>query len=180
MGKSSNEVLLYGLGGHALVVLDLLASLNMEAVGYFEDTKAVSEAHNSATLLRFLGVYQKDYRPDLPVIIAVGNNAVRKKISESITHSCLTLIHPSAIVAPSATIGTGSIVLQGAVIQAKAALGCQVLVNAGAVIDHEASVADYCHIRPNAYVGGGAKILEGTTIPPAHVVERNTIYPTVS
>lgn len=166
------SLLLYGMGGHALVILDACRLSGYNVVGYFDDESSRITI-SSFNLPPYLGNYQADLYPNLPLIIAVGNNESREKISKQVIHKPFTLIHPKAIVADSANIGSGSVILAGAIVQAKANLGLQVIVNAGAVIDHEALIGDFVHIRSLAYLGGAANIASHATIPPLHVVERN-------
>lgn len=169
------SILLYGMGGHALVLLDLCRQLNYEVVGYFAD-KAVDTKGSYNASLAYLGDYDSAIYPELPVVIAIGNNEIREAISNQLTHTQITLIHPSAVVASSAHVGLGSVVLAAAVIQPFAQIGQQVIVNAGAIIDHEAVIEDFAHIRPAAYVGGASQIAKGVTVPPLAVIERLTRF----
>ena len=71
------------------------------------------------------------------------------------------MVHPRAIVAPSALLGDGSAVIAGAIVGAEARLGLSSIVNCGAVLDHHAIVEDYGHLGVNASMSGGTLIGRG-------------------
>ncbi len=65
-----------------------------------------------------------------------------------------TLVHPSAVLAPSVQLGPGTIVGAGAVIAAHARIGAHVIVNRGVLLGHHTQVGDYATISPGANVAG--------------------------
>lgn len=169
------KILLYGMGGHALVLMDACKELGIEIAGFFDD-QAVTLQREGKDLPNALGPYRPDCWPELPLLMAIGNNQVREQIGLRVTHAVFTLIHPTALVSPTAKIEAGAVLLHGSIVQSNAHIGRLVIVNAGAVIDHEAVLGDYCHVRSLAYIGGGARVAAKATVPPLHVVERNTTF----
>ncbi len=149
---------LYGNGGHARVLSDVLRLRNEEVVCVFDDTAGTA--------------YSGDLYREARLVISVGNNKVREKIALGIHHVFGVLVHPSAVVADDVELGEGSVVLASAVIQAGARIGCHVIVNAGAVIDHDAVIEDYVSVYPGAYIGGGANVEKYVTVGPNEVVPR--------
>jgi acetyltransferase EpsM len=144
-------------------------------MGYFADKEADSTALNGA-LPVYLGEYDSTIYPTLPLVVAIGHNAIRETISKQVTHNGITLIHPRAVVSNNSSIGIGSVILANAVIQPLSMIGRFVIINAGAIIDHEAIVEDFVHIRPAAYIAGAARISSGVTVPPFTYVERYTHF----
>lgn len=175
MTVNTTKILLYGMGGHALVLMDACRDMGIEIAGYFDDQPPIVDQAGK-NLPAFLGAYQPDCFSELPLLIAIGNNEIREQISVRVVHKPFTLIHPSAMVSPSARVNEGSVLLHGSIVQAYAQIGRHVIVNAGAVVDHEAILIDFCHVRSLAYIGGAASVAKGATVPPAKVVERNTIF----
>lgn len=155
---------LYGASGHAKVIMDILKANEIEIDGLVDDNPALNE------LLGY-PVYHQRY--DLsPMIVSIGNNAVRKKIVENLSVEFGKTIHPSAIVSPTVQIEEGTVVMQGAIIQACAKIGKHCIINTGASVDHECIIKDYVHISPhvtlcgNIHIGEGSWIAAGTVVLP--------------
>jgi acyl-[acyl carrier protein]--UDP-N-acetylglucosamine O-acyltransferase len=72
----------------------------------------------------------------------------------------LTLIHPTAIVADTAQIGTGTIICPYAIVSDAVRLGRFVLVNYHASLGHDASAGDFTVLSPYATLGGNASVAE--------------------
>ena len=106
-----------------------------------------------------------DYQP-LPgdgLVLAIGLPVIRRRIAESLLSRggrFLTLVHPTAIVAPTATIGAGSILCPFAIASDASRIGRFVLVNYHASLGHDARVDDYAVLSPYAALGGGAHVGE--------------------
>lgn len=163
---------IYGAGGHAKVIIDLINDLGSEVKCVFDD----GDHSEGAT---FLGIpvknYDADLHPESKMIIAIGNNKFRHKLSSRIKHEFAILIHPRAFVSKLAKIGEGTVILGNATIQAEALIGQHVIVNAGACVDHEAVVKDFVHVGPGSYIGGAAIVSESVIIAPLSVIMRNAI-----
>lgn len=98
------------------------------------------------------------------VFIAIGNNRVRQELSARATRlgfTLPTLVHPRALVSPSATIGAGSAVMAGAIVGAEATVGAGVILNIGAAVDHHCVVHDFGHLGVGACMAGGAVLGHG-------------------
>lgn len=154
------QYILYGNGGHARVLKDLIQLLDGDVVHIFDNDNR----------------YDETVFPDVQLIIAIGNSKIREKVSTEIRHSLATLIHPKASIANDVIIGEGSVVLANAVVQAGCKIGKHCIINASAVIDHDVEIGDFVSIYPNAYIGGEAKITDHKIIEANAVVERQTIF----
>lgn len=150
-------MIIYGASGHAKVVEDVVESSGGSVSYFVDDNPALSEVHGIKVVHHFLPTKE-------PVIIAIGNNAVRSKIASSIDASFGTAIHPSAVLSGRATIGEGTVVMAGAIIQTDTTVGRHCIVNTGASVDHECLVGDFVHISPHATLCGNVVVGEGTWI----------------
>lgn len=74
------------------------------------------------------------------------------------------IIAPSAYVSRHATLGAGTIVMQGAIVNAGASVGKNCIINTRALIEHDATVADHCHISTGAIINGNTKIGSGSFV----------------
>lgn len=98
-------------------------------------------------------------------VVAIGDNAARKRTAAEHTLDVFPpLVHPSAVVARSAKLGAGCVVMAGAVIQAGACIGPFAIVNTCASVDHHCMVGAYAHIAPGAHLCGGVEVGEGALI----------------
>lgn len=154
------KYLLYGGSGHAKVIIDCLALQNDEIIGIFDDDPELKELK----AIPVFGPYNASCHPDSKVIISIGNNNIRKKLSKIIQHKFGTAIAPSSIISPSASIGVGSVAMQGTIIQADSQIGEHCIINSGASVDHDCKLSDFVHISPNATICGVVKIGESTHV----------------
>lgn len=172
MSKANTyDLLVYGFGGHGLVLIELAKMLGYHTFGVFDDNTHHS-ANNMPEGVAFLGKYDAINFLDVPLVIAIGSNEVRMNIAKRLMHQPAILIHPSAVVSPSTVIGPGTVVLANAVVQANTRIGSHCILNAGAVIDHDVKIGDFVHVRPLSYIGSNASLSRGLTIEPGQIVER--------
>jgi sugar O-acyltransferase (sialic acid O-acetyltransferase NeuD family) len=157
-------VYLYGSGGHSLVVADVLRDQGIPILGVYADPGARHPKHGLVLPgARVVGV--EPFRElAAPFVVAIGRNCERAEISRMLPGPCVGVIHSSAIIAPSATVGDGTIVLHGVIVQANARVGRQVLLNTSASIDHDNVIGDYAHISPHVTLCGHVEIGEGTHV----------------
>lgn len=162
-------IYLYGAGGHAKVVIDILETLNIEIGGIVDDNEQLKEIMGYPVFRKeFLNTIEAGHQ----LIVTIGYNEIRKKIAESVKMQFRNaLIHPSAVVSRHTTIGEGSVIIQGAIIQAEASIGKHCIVNTGATVGHECKVSDYVHIASNATLCGNVTVSECTWIGAGSVVK---------
>ena len=99
---------LYGAGGHAKVIMDILKENSTELTGIIDDNPHIQE---------WMEYHVLSYDPKrmFPILISIGNNSIRKNIAEQLYKKNAvfgTVISIHAIVSPYAKIGEGSVVMQ--------------------------------------------------------------------
>ncbi len=161
------RVVVFGAGGHGKVVADLiLAGAEVDLLGFVED----GPGHDGEGERRVLGLpvlgggewlRAEAARGPIAVALAVGNNAARRAVADRCLAwgaELLVAVHPRAVVAASARIGPGTVVMAGAVVNADAVVGRGVIVNTGAVVEHDVIVGDFAHLSPNATTAGAVRV----------------------
>lgn len=168
-----SSYLVYGAGGHARVVADTVVSAGDAVAAFIDDHATIATLDQVPVIAKVSSALS-----ELPLVIGIGNNSIRKQIAESWAQTFGTIVHPTAVIASGVVIGEGTVVLANAVIQAGAVIGRHVIINAQVCIDHDVVIGDYAHVYPLSYIGGGSRVAEGITVGPGTVVLRNTIVDT--
>lgn len=155
------RLFIYGSGGHAKVIADMAESLEMPLVA------ALDQHGTGKVLLDKYPVYTTVEKEDHDYfIIAVGNNQVRKRISEQELKDCNFAIikDKSAVISKYAVIKTGTVIMPGATVNVDAEIGQHCIINTNASIDHDCKIDDYVHISPNASLAGNVLVGTGSHI----------------
>jgi sugar O-acyltransferase (sialic acid O-acetyltransferase NeuD family) len=114
------------------------------------------------------------YEPAAEELVAIGLGDIgpRLEIANRLTArgaQLATVVHPSAWVAPSATLGAGVVVAPFALIGPDVRIGELTLVNDHATVSHDAVVGRCCVISPHA-VANGRVVLEDEVFMATHAV----------
>ena len=160
---------LYGASGHAKVIIDILQSADVKVAGLFDDKSTASQLCG----IEILGQY-KGEELDQPIIISIGDNKIRKAVTERVKAFFGKAIYAGAVVSPSAVIGEGTVVMQGAVIQSSVQIGKHVIINTCASVDHDCKIGNFVHISPQSSLCGNVEVGEGT-----HIGAGATVIPNI-
>jgi len=183
------QLLVIGGGGHAGVVLDALRSAgnpnlldNAAIIDANPDLIAQGVAHGLpvAGSDDFLERAVKQGFKSFVLGFGGGiNNQKRSDLFNRATAAGLEahpVIHATATISGSASLGDGSVCFAGSIVNAHSSLGQNVILNTAAVVEHDCHVGDHVHIAPRAcllggvtvkdlaFVGAGAVIRQGVTI----------------
>ena len=152
----NRKVVIIGAGNHAKVVIDIVLLCGDVVVGILDDN-----ADKGLNVLGFpvIGNTQDAMRfNDCEFVIAIGANAVRRRIAETLDVHWYTAVHPSAVISSFAEIGEGCMICAGAVVNPCAKIGRHCIINTSSVIEHDNDIGDYVHLSPNAALGGTVRI----------------------
>jgi sugar O-acyltransferase (sialic acid O-acetyltransferase NeuD family) len=92
-------------------------------------------------------------------VLAIGIPGTRRKVAEELlSKGCrfLSVIHPTAIVAPTAVLETGSVICPYAIASDSVRVGRFALLNYHSSLGHDATVGDFAVLSPYATLGGAA------------------------
>jgi sugar O-acyltransferase (sialic acid O-acetyltransferase NeuD family) len=156
-------LLVLGAGGHGKVVADVARSAGWTLAGFLDDASQLdgtwiwnAEVFSLARL--------RNEAPGLlsaAVALGIGDNRTRERAHARLLAAGLrivSVVHASAVVAPTAVLGEGTVVMANASINPDAQLGRGCIVNTGAVVEHDCQLGDYVHLSPNAALGGAVKL----------------------
>ncbi|WP_269686378.1 acetyltransferase [Flavobacterium lacustre] len=158
----NRKLYIFGASGHGKVVAELVASTNCKIEAMIDDAPK-SVAFGLIPIVNSLPIFQPISNTAL--IIAIGDNLIRKKISLRLSnYNFFSSIHQKAFVSPSASVGSGTVVMVHAVINSDAIIGKHVIINTAAIIEHDCIIADFVHISPKVTLSGNVSVGLGTHI----------------
>ena len=164
------KLVILGAGGHGRICAEIAAAAGYEEIKFLDDAEpaGVPVAGRISDLEKYVS--------DHDVFVGIGNNAVRSalfKTAKAAGAKVATLIHPSAVISPSAVIGEGTVVVAGAVVNCGAVIGEGVIVNTCASVDHDCTIGDFSHVSVGARAAGTSSIGEGVFLGAGAVVINN-------
>lgn len=166
------KIIILGAGGHAKVIAEAIIKSGNRVIGFLDDEKLEdTEIYLGIKVLGKINdcINYKNYR----FIIGIGNNKVRKEISNKYNLNWCTVIHPSAIVASDVKIGLGTVIMPGVVINPGTIIGNHCIINTSSSIDHDNIIEDFVHISPGCHLAGTVKVKENTWLCIGTIVKNN-------
>jgi UDP-perosamine 4-acetyltransferase len=175
-----------GGGGHARVILDVLAQAEeFEVVGFTsreaeEQTTAQSGYPRLGTDEALPELFSSGIRH---AFVAVGDNKRREMCFHKLASMGFTLVNvisPYAVISPRASLGLGIGIMPGAVINTGTVIGDGAIVNTNASVDHDCWIGAFAHIAPgtalagNVKVGSGALLGVGSRVIPGVMIGANS------
>ncbi len=158
----NRKLYIFGASGHGKVVAELVASTHCKIESMIDDAPQ-STALGFIPIINSLSIIPS--KLDVAMIIAIGNNLIRKKISLRYSDcNFFSCIHPKAFVSPSASVGLGTVVMVHAVVNSEAKIGKHVIINTASIIEHDCIIADFVHISPKVILSGNVSVGLGTHI----------------
>jgi len=156
-------ILTAGSGAHARVLYDACLESGREIAGWI---KAANVPAPSATL-SMLGdesvLEDRRLLSHHDIALGLGSEAHRRAVAERILKNggtLATIVHPSAVVSRSASIGAGTVVLAQAVVGVSAKVGRFCIINTAATVDHDCDLADGVNLCPGVHLSGSVHIGE--------------------
>lgn len=182
----SKKLLLFPFGGNAREALLSIFAINKikrewDIVGFIDDDQ--SHHGKSSCGIKVIGgrVILKDI-PDAFVLAVPGSPTSylkRKDIISSLKAEIsrfATILHPSVVIAPDATIGYNTVIMPNVVISCGVRIGNHCIILPNTVVSHDSVVDDYCCVGSNisisgsvrigssCYIGSGTKMRENVSI----------------
>jgi sugar O-acyltransferase (sialic acid O-acetyltransferase NeuD family) len=162
-------VLIYGAGGHGLVVLDAaLRQPGLRVVGIVDDDLARrGERILGVEVLGDGSILSESRFRSCRVVVAIGDPEARAAVAarvEAVGLGFVAIVHPTAFLAHGVTVGAGAMILPMAVVHTNASVGRHAIVNTGAIVEHGCRIGDFAHVAPGACLAGNVSVGHGSHI----------------
>ena len=197
------KIIILGTAGTSLDILDLILELDYQCIGFLDDDK--SKWGKSINGLKILGALSEasNYK-DSYFVNGIGSPTSflqKEKIIKGTGLSLerfITLIHPSASISETASLGSGVVIFQNVVISSNAKIGNHVVVLPNSVISHDDEIEEYtilasgvclsgmvrigklCYLGMGSLIKGGVSIADESLIGMGSVVldniEKGSVY----
>lgn len=177
------NLLIYGCGGLGLEILSYVKAVHDAnpdtgpvVTGFIDDDVASARVEDARAVwdyayTLFEGVANAP--SGLGVVIAIGDPVARAKVYENSVAAGLipyTVVHPTAVVSPAASIDKGCILGPFSFVGPFARVGQNCVVNNYASIGHDAVVGDSSILSPYSTLNGSAQCGERSFLGTASVI----------
>jgi sugar O-acyltransferase (sialic acid O-acetyltransferase NeuD family) len=185
---------IYGSGGHGKEVAEVAMAANVRE-GMWDEIVFVNDFIQEGTVLglpirTFAGLCETYAPSEMGFAVGVGEPASRKKLIEKISsagYGFISVIDPTARVAPGAKIGSGVVVSYDARIGPETVIGDNSCISAFANVSHNcilgenvfvaahATLAGACTCGENVFVGMGSMVREKSVISSGSVIGMGSV-----
>lgn len=165
------KLAIYGTGSSGLEMLELILYCEelrrqWEELVFIDDTKAPGE-FQGCRMLPFED-FAKAYPTDeAEVIIAVGEPSAREALYNRVIgggYRLGVLVHPTAIVSPSAKLGQGAVIKDSVSVSSGAVVGENVYVNGISLIGHGVVIGAHSQISSHVVIAGNTTVGTGVYV----------------
>jgi sugar O-acyltransferase (sialic acid O-acetyltransferase NeuD family) len=177
-----NTILVYGGSGHGKSVIDLLRSIGgYEIHGIIDDGMTSDDSVMSLPVLggsdALTELHTQEIRLAANAVGGIGDIMSRVRVFNRLASAgfyCPAMVHPTALVEPSATLAAGVQVFPHAYVGSDASVGFGCIINTGAIISHDCAVENYSNIAPGAILAGAVQVGEAALIGMGVTINLNT------
>ena len=156
------QVFVLGAGTFAQEVTDLLADLGHEVAAYLVTVDGQPSELLGRPVLQ-LGELEPRAGA-LAVGIAKPLRWAAFEQARAAGWALMRVVHPSASVSRTASLGPGAVVNRGAVIAAHAVLHEDVMVNRGVTVGHHCTLEPHVTLGPGAHLAGMVRVCGGAFV----------------
>lgn len=161
------RVFIIGAGGHAKVLLDILAIRGVAVEGLI-DNKLTDDVQSvlGCKVFHDESCLDSVKKTEVELVNGIGmvdSRTHRADVYQSFSKrgfSFASVIHPSAIIATNAALGAGCQIMAAAVVQPGCRIGENTIINTSASVDHDCTVGAHSHIAPGSVLSGFVRVGE--------------------
>ncbi len=170
------RLVIVGAGGFGKTVKDIAKQSGRYEQIVFLDDKFKED---DGEIVGKVNDFKEQINDDTEFLVAFGDNECRYNTIIAIAEAggkIGKLVHPSAYVSPTATIGAGTIILPNASVGTDVVMAYGCIINMGAIVDHKTLLGVGVHVAPGAIVKGENVIEAFAKIESGEVIQRGE-YP---
>jgi sugar O-acyltransferase (sialic acid O-acetyltransferase NeuD family) len=165
-------LVIYGAGGHAREVADLVSDINAERAQWNLLGFLADEASSAGRELNGLAVlggreWLDRRQADVHVVVGVGSPQRRRSIAEALRTRGIrfpVLRHPTAVVSRHVAIGDGTQIAAGCIVTVNVTVGGFVVLNRACNVSHDCALGDFVTIAPGVQFAGNVTIGTGSDV----------------
>lgn len=159
-------LLIYGGGGHAKSLIDLIYRMGGFAIagivddgipaGTFILDVPVLGSGEMLPALRRKGIFQA-----VNAVGGIGSIAPRLAVYQRLADAgfhIATVVHPRAFIEPNASVAEGCQVFFNAYVGSEVKVAFGTIINTGAIISHDCVLGEYVNVSPGAILAGAVRV----------------------
>lgn len=168
----AKEIVILGGNGHARTCIDLIRAMKGYKIRGIVDKELIPGTEMMG--IKVIGddsmletLYAEGVQFAANGIGTATGTALRGRIyakAKQIGYRFPNLIHPSAVIEPSASMGEGNQIMMGALVGSCVRIGSNCIVNSGAIVSHDCTIEDNVHLAPGAILAGTVRVGAETII----------------
>ncbi len=170
--RDPHAVIVYGGGGHGKAVIELMrAAGEWRPIGVIDDGRRPGEKVLDVPVLGgsdlLSAVMEGGCLHAANAVGGIGAMSSRIHVFKTLKAAGFEfpmLLHPSAVVEPSAKLDEGVQVFPNAYIGSEARVGFGCIVNTSAIVSHDCVLADVVNLAPGAILAGSVQVGQGTLV----------------
>ena len=149
-----------GFGSEALWVAERTGSFDV--AGFFDDNPdRKGESYDNIPIVGTTDEIKDHLNGGDQIFLAIAKNKIRQRLANKLKILEIenaSLIDPTVIMAPTASVGEGTFIGPGVIVAPHAKVGKFVLINTHVGIGHHSCIGDFSQICPGARISGGCII----------------------
>jgi len=161
-----NELLIIGAGSGGRLIAEFIKQQeNFKILGFLDDDKALQGRKVNGLKVIGTSLNLKKFSSSSFVVSVGKNMKARESLFKKAVGAGLipvNLIHSSAVVDKTATIGRGVIILANSVIGPFSRIGDNSFIFSACVIEHDCALSDNVYLSPAVSLAGNVRISKNT------------------
>ena len=160
-----NSLIILGAGGHAAACVDAIESQGVyEIEGFIGQPNEVGQIYLGYPVLgsdRDLDNFIGKITFALVAVAGLSNPMARITLIEEVDNlgfEAPTIIAETAYLSKTASVGKGTVIMQGVVVNSRAQVGDHCILNTKSLIEHDSFIASHCHVSTGVIINGGVTV----------------------